>query len=92
MINHRKTDRSATEIDVRLYEDTNLLALAKAKNHTSTGMFILTNSLLHPKGSSLNVSFEESKSSGTCSYTAKVIHRTINGIGVQFQSPLPGNP
>lgn len=88
MKNDRETQRSLIEIDVRLYENSNFLALGRAINHSTCGMFIQTNSLLHPKGSSLNVSFNTPESSETCSFKARVVHRTINGIGVQFQHPL----
>lgn len=88
MKNDRESQRSVIEIDVRLYENSNFLALGRAINHSPCGMFIRTNSLLHPRGSSLNVSFNTPESAAKCSFKAKVMHRTINGIGVQFQHQL----
>jgi len=85
---HRKCIRTATTMDVRLYKSGDLLALAKAVNLTLSGMYIATDGLLYPKGSSLTLVFNEPETSNRCSVEANVAHRTTEGIGVKFKHAI----
>ena len=81
----RKHNRSLKEMFVRLYKNKNLQALAKTENLTSSGMFIHTNSLLYPKNFLLDIIYDEPETGKQHCINAKVIHRSLKGIGVQFQ-------
>ena len=47
-------------------------------------MFIQTDALLFPKNSSLVILFDDPESEKECCIEVKVVHRSMNGIGVQF--------
>ena len=77
--------RSLKEFDIRLYQDGSFQKLAKSQNLNSSGMFIDTDALLFSKGSILEIVFENFKGSERFKVEAKVVHRSLKGIGVEFQ-------
>jgi len=84
MRDQRKLNRSLKEMFVRLYKNEKTKVLAKTENLTSSGMFIQTDALLFPKNSSLVIIFDDPESEKECCIEVNVVHRSMNGIGVQF--------
>lgn len=82
---HRNTLRNTEEVNVWLYQNDSLVAMAKTENMTDDGMYIKTNGLLFPKNSSLDIAFTPENSRPKNRLPAKVVHRTLHGIGVKFR-------
>jgi len=87
MQEQRGHHRSSTELNIRLFQSGSLQNLAKTKNITSSGMFIQTDALLFPKGTLLDVVLEDMDNAVCFKVEAKVIHRSLKGIGVEFLNP-----
>ena len=85
MQEQRKHRRSLNELLVRLYKNERFKALANTENLTSSGMFIQTDALLFPKNSSLVIVINDPENGKECCLGATVVHRSLKGIGVQFQ-------
>jgi len=87
MQEQRGHHRSSTEMNIRLFQNGSLQNLAKTQNLTSSGMFIQTDALLFPKGTLLDIVLEDLNNSVCFKVQAKVIHRSLKGIGVEFLNP-----
>lgn len=85
MHERRNQVRSTITLDLRLYQDDNLQTLAKAKDITVAGMFIQVDSLLFPKNALIDIVFDDAIRKISYRLPAKVMHRSLHGIGVSFQ-------
>jgi len=84
MQEQRQHRRSSTEMNIRIFQNGYLQNLAKSQNLTSDGMFIQTDALLFSKGTLLDVVFEDMNHSICYKVEARVVHRSLKGIGVEF--------
>lgn len=86
MREQREEGRSSKELNIRLYQNGNLLGLVKTVNLTASGMFIQTDALLFPRGTQIDIVFDDPETSIRYCIPAQVIHRSLKGIGVKFQT------
>ena len=84
IMNQRSKIRCCKEIDVWLYQNDNLIVMAKTENLTKDGMYIKTDGLIFPKDSAVEVAFLQENGKPKKHIKAKVVHRTLTGIGVTF--------
>jgi len=87
---NRKNKRTVKEINVWLYNNEMLVALARTKNIAEKGFFIKTNVLLFPKNSKLEVVFDIGNKKERCRLPATVVHRSLEGIGVMVKKHIVG--
>jgi len=87
MKEHRTSDRTAQSINVWLYKNESLAALARTQDLTASGMFIKTDVLLFPKNSYLEIVFDNKEETKRYRVSAKVVHRSLQGIGVSLENP-----
>jgi len=87
MQEQREHRRSSTEMSIRLFQNGSLQNLAKTQNLTSSGMFIQTDALLYPKDTLIDILLEDQCNSVCFKVEAKVIHRSLQGMGVEFLNP-----
>ena len=87
MKEHRTNDRTVQNISVWLYKNESLIALAKTQDITASGMFIKTNVLLFPKNSCLEIVFDNKDATKRHRVSARVVHRSLQGIGVTLENP-----
>lgn len=85
MMEQRNNKRNQEAIPVWLYKNNSIAALARTRDISKHGMFILTNVLLFPKGTRLDVVFEPCEESKRVRMPVKVIHRSLAGIGVELE-------
>ncbi len=73
------------EMKVRLYHDSDLVALCKVHYLGFSGMFIITDPMLFAKNTSVEVEFvDNAELYGTTKRSAVVTKRSIDGIGLTF--------
>jgi len=84
MREHRKDFRSQKKMNVWIYRDQMLMGLARTVNFSSKGMFIKTDALRFPKSSELEVVFNDEHAEQRHCLVAKVVHRSMKGIGIEF--------
>ena len=81
----RNNERNQEEVPVWLYKNNSIAAMARTRDISKHGMFILTNVLLFPKGTHLDVVFEPCEESKRVRMPVRVIHRSLAGIGVELK-------
>ncbi len=81
---HRSTLRDSKEIPIWLYQNDDLVTQAKTENLTDEGMCIKTNGLLFPKNTTIDIAFAPENNKPSNRRRAKVIHRSLNAIGIEF--------
>lgn len=84
-MDQRNNERNQEEIPVWLYKNNSIAAMARTRDISKHGMFIVTNVLLFPKGTRLDVVFEPCEESKRVRMPVKVIHRSLAGIGVELE-------
>lgn len=89
-MDQRPCYRLPVEIDVWLYQNDTLFAKAHLSNVSRDGMFIRTDVMLLSLGSTLRVCLEinEGGKLKQVSFRVKVIHRCLDGVGVQIERNL----
>ncbi len=87
MKEHRMSGRTAQNINVWLYRNESLIALAKTQDLSLSGMFIKTNVLLFPKDSCLEIVFDNKEKTKRYRIPARVVHRSLQGVGVTLENP-----
>jgi len=86
MKEHRTSDRTAQNINVWLYKNESLIALATTQDLSSSGMFIKTNVLLFPKNSRVDIVFDNKEETKRYRVPARVVHRSLQGIGITLEN------
>ena len=82
---HRKQSREQVHQKVSLYKFGMLDSIAYTENYSDQGMYININGLLFPKNSELEILCTE-LNNNTHRIVARVAHRDLSGIGVQFKN------
>jgi len=85
MTDQRSNERNQEEIPVWLYRNNSIAAMARTRDISKHGMFIITNVLLFPKGTRLDVVFEPCEETKRVRMPVKVVHRSLAGIGVELE-------
>lgn len=88
IMEQRSHDRNGEEIPVWLYKGNNITAIARTRNISKKGLFIVTNVLLFPKGTNFDVVFDSKGSATTVRMPVTVVHRTLEGIGVELREQV----
>ena len=70
-------------LHVSLYRDNELDSNTFTQNCSEHGMYIKTNGLLFPKESEIEIRYIGGKNQ-PIKLHAKVVHRSLNGIGISF--------
>jgi len=85
--------RLPVEIDVWLYKEEGLFAKARLQNVSRDGMFIKTDVMLLALNCQLKVALEINESNATkrIFIPVKVIHRCLDGVGVQIEEEMSQN-
>jgi len=84
-MDNRNRKRSDNYQKVSVHKNGMLDCNTYAKNYSDQGMYVVTNSLIYPKGSQLEITFDD-ENNVTRHAFAKVVHRDLYGIGVQFEN------
>ena len=84
MKEQRTNDRISKAMDVWLYKDNCRIALARTKNIAPSGMFIRADVMLFPRDCQLEVEFDGETSIERHRVAAKVVHRSLKGMGIAF--------
>lgn len=85
MMEQRNDERNQEQIPVWLYKNNSIAAMARTRDISKHGMFIVTNVLLFPKGTRLEVVFEPCEETKRVRMPVRVIHRSLAGIGVELE-------
>lgn len=81
---NRNYPRTDDEYDVLIFKE-NMMVKAHSKNMSEHGMYLTTDGLLFPKNSQVKLVFVEGNTGENIVY-GKVVHRTMQGIGVAFNN------
>ena len=84
---NRKFPRMQDDCDVLIYKENSLIVKAHTENCSECGVYLQTDGLLFPKDTSVKLVFSNEGSQEKPVF-GKVVHRTLRGVGIEFERPL----